>query len=354
MNSVERIDHKIRKLQKPEVSLISEVEIGEGDILVLAAGFEDRCIEVLSRAIIKNKCNFSLLLIKYLPQVQDNKSDEILELCNANKIKTFEITYDRGNPVGIGDRFLEVALQFKGNIFIDVSGMSRLLIVQLIVSLGQSQRNFSNSFVLYTEAMKYPPTEEAVKEALSRNIDDDFTYRFMFISTGVLGLSIVPELSSVALQGQPVRLVAFPSFNVDQLSVLIGELQPSCLTLLHGLTPAKENHWRMNAIKKLNRIEEGSCDESFNVSTLDYRQTLDCLADIYNKHGSMERIILAPIGSKMQAVAVGIFRTFMSDIQIVYPATRQFAAPKEYTVGVSSVYKLKLDGFSPGLLYAEI
>ena len=60
----------------------------------------------------------------------------------------------------------------------------------------------------------------------------------------------------------------------------------------------------------------------------------------------MERIVVAPTGSKMQTVAVGIFRAFLDDIQIVYPTPHLFPKPDKYTTGSRKMYRLDLDSFS--------
>ena len=73
---------------------------------------------------------------------------------------------------------------------------------------------------------------------------------------------------------------------------------------------------------------------------------MTALLDIYDKYSVMERIIIAPTGSKMQTVAVGIFKAFMDDIQIVYPTPRLFPEPKEYTKGARQLYILNLDSLS--------
>ena len=81
-------------------------------------------------------------------------------------------------------------------------------------------------------------------------------------------------------------------------------------------------------------------------STLDYRETLALLLEIYSKHGATERLVISPTGSKMQTVAVGIFRAFMNDVQVVYPVPSSFPTPSNYTVGVKELYCLPLDVFA--------
>ncbi len=47
----------------------------------------------------------------------------------------------------------------------------------------------------------------------------------------------------------------------------------------------------------------------------------------------------------MQAVAVALFRTFMNDVQIVYPTPQEFREPDRYTEGVREIYRLDLGSF---------
>ena len=59
-----------------------------------------------------------------------------------------------------------------------------------------------------------------------------------------------------------------------------------------------------------------------------------------------ERLLVSPTGSKMQAVAVGLFRAIQGDIQIVYPTPKEFRAHDDYTRGVRQLYSLPLSVFA--------
>ena len=167
----------------------------------------------------------------------------------------------------------------------------------------------------------------------------------MFLSSGVFGLTIVPELSSVAMQGQPIRVITFPSWNTTQLAAVCSEMQASHFTIVHGIPPDPKNAWRRNALRALNRIERFSDQEEFNVSTLDYRETLDLLLNIYNMHRHGAKLVISPTGSKMQSLAVGVICAFLRDVQVAYPTPRLFAAPADYTQGVGHLYRLPLEQF---------
>lgn len=344
MDRIQRIDDKLRDIKKPELEVFNSISILHNDVLILCAGFEDRALAVLKQQTMSGNADFTVLVIQYRPYIEENKYTEIKELCYKSELNLLELTYDRQNPAGICDKIISLLNDVDGKIYIDISAMSRLLIVQIIVSLYRSSHGFENVVILYTEAYEYPPEEEEVSSAIAES-GSDSVYRTMFISSGVLEVSVVPELSSVGLQGQPIRLVTFPSFNIDQLSALRGELQPSSFSFIHGIPHLPENAWRLEAIKKLNHIEEILLREDMNASTLDYRETLDHLLVIYSKHGVMERIILSPIGSKMQSVAVGLFKAFIDEIQIAYPTPRSFISPSKYTKGVHAIYSLNLQSF---------
>ena len=95
----------------------------------------------------------------------------------------------------------------------------------------------------------------------------------------------------------------------------------------------------------INGLKEIQNAERFRVSTLSYQRTLECLLQVYASHGSHERLLISPTGSKMQAVAVGILRSFVEDIQIVYPTPRGFRLPEKYTIGTGRMHLLDLNEF---------
>ncbi len=347
INRVERIDHKLSALRKPLINRIDDIYIGPDDLLILVGGFEDRAYGILDR-LTPGSSGFKAIVLKYKPYIKENKIEDIRSKCEALNVDIIEeFIYDRHQPAGAGDRLVDMLCQndIKGKIYLDVSAMSRLFIVQALVAIGTSERRFSGVRVLYSEALHYPPEKDEVEKEIEKNRNDNI-YRMMFLSSGVYEVTVVSELSTVAMQGQPVRLIAFPSFNSDQLASLRGEVYPSYFTFIHGKPPIASNGWRLEAIKSLNHTESILNREDEVMSTLDYRETLNSLLEIYDRHGDVERLIIAPTGSKMQTVAIGIFRTFMNDIQVVYPTPNRFSSPHNYTKGVKDIYCLALDDFN--------
>jgi len=216
--------------------------------------------------------------------------------------------------------------------------------VQSIVALASRDITLRRCIVGYAEAREYPPTTAAVERDL-RLAAEDPMHTILLLSSGVFDVTVVPELSSMSMAGAQTRLVAFPTFSADQLTSLLNELGPSRLTIVHGVPPGEHNRWRTEAISRINRLEHIP-HEDLNVSTLDYREGLKALLDLYGRCSERERLLVSPTGSKMQTVAVALFRAFVDDVQIVYPTPKDFCSPTDYTKGIGQIYTLSCAGFA--------
>ena len=337
-NPLLRPDEKLGKLEWPGLQEIEFPSIGTEDCLLLGAGFEYRAIETLRRTCKAGRTGFSLGIVTYLPDYQENRIEELRAISEKADIRTTEFVYDRENPTGMGEKLECFTKQFN-HVFIDISGMSRLLIVQTLVALI-SETNGQIS-IIYGEAEEYPPSKETFEQ---NNQGDNTGAAPSYLSSGIFEIAATPELSSVSMLGEPIRLIAFPSFAHEQLTNLIQELQPTYAEFIHGVPPAPKNKWRTEAIRRrnlltLNELREKNDHET---STLDYRETLHKLLDIYAERSMFDRLVVAPTGSKMQAVAVGLFRAVLHDVQIVYPTPQTFTEPGRYTLGLRQLYKVDL------------
>ncbi|MEW6682686.1 MAG: hypothetical protein AB1451_07150 [Nitrospirota bacterium] len=337
-------DEKLAAQRKPALVAVDAVELHPQDWLVVCGGFEDRALAILENAT-SNGTPFNVAVIVYEPFVPENKTADIRRICQDRGISVRELTYDRQDPAGFGNDLIEALAVCRGRIVVDISGMSRLLIVQALVALQKRPKGFADCFVAYAEAQCYPPSAEEADAEISRS-ESDPTFSIFFLSSGVFEVTVVPELSSNAAASVQTRLIAFPSLDAHQLTALRAELQPSRLSIIEGIPPGAHNQWRQGTIARVNRLDQIQDAERYKVSTLNYEETLSSLLALYVKHGVYERLLVSPTGSKMQAVAVGILRSFVEDIQIVYPTPRDFLKPERYTQGVGQLYLLELGPLS--------
>ena len=333
-----RTDERLSKVAWPALQKIDVPVLRSSDCLLVCAGFEERAVVTLNRICESEKSDFTLGLIKYLPYQQENKIEQLRETIRRTALRVKYFDYNRENPSGMGEELRSFTQQFE-RVFVDISGMSRLLIVQTLVAL-LTLGNHSVTLI-YGEAEKYSPSIEQ----FNRDHNEDNAKLISgYLSTGIFEIAATPELSSISMLGEAIRLIAFPSFDPAQLTNLLQELQPAYTDFIHGIPPDNENKWRTDAIRNLNRLtlHELRGKRDHETSTLDYRETLHKLIEIYAERSMFDRFVVAPTGSKMQAVAVGLFRAALHDVQIVYPTPQVFSEPKEYTSGLRQLYQIDI------------
>ena len=337
-STVRRLDERLHGLDWPDMQKLEVPSIGDNDCLLVCAGFEDRSIETLIRVCETQRAEFVLGLITYLPEQTQNRIEELVKISQKAGLTVIEFIYDRESPSDMGEKLCDFSQTFN-RVFVDISGMSRLLIVQTLVALLRDQRKLIS--ILYGEAQEYQPSKD---EFDRDNQYDSDGPALSYLSSGIFEIVATPELSSVSMLGEAIRLIAFPSFDPVQLSNLVQELQPTYTEFIHGIPPNQNNRWRTKAIRQLNErtLNELHSKTDHNASTLDYRETLKILLSIYAQRSMFDRLVVAPTGSKMQAVAVGLFRAVLHDVQIVYPTPQIFTKPENYTLGLRQLYQLDL------------
>ena len=328
---VTRADERLARVEWGRPRLLDGNAIGDGGALVLCGGFEDRAVGVLpSFAAVAE--DLTVVMVRYRPEYPENRDEDILKWAEHSGGSVRECIYDRRAPAGGGEAVVS-ELGGIDHVYVDVSGMSRLLIVQIIVALVQAGRRFT---VVYAEAAQHFPTEaefedEVGNSGAERSLD--------FLSSGIFEVAATPELGSVSMLGEATRLVVFPSMEKVQIKNLLQEIQPTYVDVVHGVRPLGQNRWRRKAIERINAsaLEGQTGVRSHEASTLDYRDALYVLLRIYAERNMFDRMLVAPTGSKMQAVAVGLVRAVLTDIQVVYP-TPQMLKASHYTTGVGRVH----------------
>ena len=100
---IERIDERLRSLEKSLLEPVDRLFLGKNGVLVLAAGFEDRALGVLKYLASSGSKGFKTILIKYEPFLDENKIEEITGLCSNLESEVMVFEYDRYDPSGGGE-----------------------------------------------------------------------------------------------------------------------------------------------------------------------------------------------------------------------------------------------------------
>jgi len=348
--------------------LISEsYEIPDSDyLLILASGFEDRTKTVLDK--ISKKPPKAVLLIIYQGEKHLNKDDEIRRYLKSMRVSTDEIYFDRRNPQPFEQSFEDYLANLKSvkEILIDISVMSKLLIMTLLVGC----QNFEDDImILYTEPRMYKPTK-AQFEAKKR-YSKLAAVKLSFQTSDVAATITTRNLSSIAMDNSPIFLVGFPTFNEDLLIILFHEFSPNAWVIVHGKPLREKDQWRLNAIKYMNRhiLEQIQPTDQIVVSTFHYEETFNVLENSYHQFKHTHKIIIGPPVSKLQAVAISIFKLYRPDVQILYPTPKSYLLHehslqakaihmikfKRYAHYIKSLIesRLKVDAYSPVRTYSS-
>lgn len=343
----------------PPLESHTEIRLGLRDVLIHAPGFEDRTMAIASGVLATPGTH--LLLLDYRPFSASNRLQEVRNALLSQGVTDGNIgilEYDRFDPNDFEARFrLHLAKIGVTRVVLDISTMSKLAI---LLSLSACQQLNLETTILYTEADVYGPSREEFEEARNKR---EIHRPSIQIFTGVHGVVRATSLASVAMQGQPTAALVFMSFNDALTQILLNTVYPSRLFLINGRPPI--HSWREQATAWIHdqvrrewpednpvrsETPAGVPVPERAVSTLDYRETVALLTELYWQLAPTHRVLLAPAGSKMQAVGCFLVKALHPDIHIEYPSPEGFLP--QYSAGVARRWMLRLGRI--GTLLAEV
>jgi hypothetical protein len=302
-----------------------------------AAGFEERALGFMHLARTNKKIFDSCIGIQYEPHDPKNRKQAFSNEAKEVFRERVWMTYNRFEPEDFARNLAKIK-EMSGrmsHVIVDVSAMSKMLIVLLLHGLRELPKPLT---IVYTQAKVYSPTEQQYRKASRPKMTP------IFLTSDVFQVVTTNSLSSIAMQGAPQALVAFPNFNYRELAALLTELNPQHLILIETDSSEASEQWRVEAIRKLNQgIATYLKPEWRHVNPFDLRSNLSLMEDLYENFYPTHRVILAPTGGKLQAVACFIMKNIHPDIHVVYPVVRRFA--KEYTKGYLEPSELTLGDF---------
>jgi hypothetical protein len=338
----------------PDIHGVVSLLSGPKRLLIAAYGFEDRALGWSESQEGSRHVLHSALLIRYFPSKgYNNVSGLDRNIKELGDLNVREIRHNAYSPHDLESDFDRMVSWFEEfeEIVIDTSAMTKLLILVCLCKLVK----FSGRVrIVYVEANSYAPTEEEYQGYREGGIE----LIARMPSRGVGALVRMACLSSIRMQGQPVSMIAFASFNEQLVRHMLGTITPHNLFLINGRPPRSEYKWREAATQEIHQqvmadyIENNPSDSDGrlkrSVSTLDYKQTTDCIDKIYDKVGNYERIICAATGSKMQTVGLFFAKILHPDIHIEYPTPDSYYVTG-LSAGVREVHEVTFDNFSKSL-----
>ena len=339
-------------MEFPEFKIANKLGINKENRLFIGAyGFEERSLGWVNYQKEQGTLLNSALMIKYENPKGKNLIDDHCRLLKALGISIpKDIPYNTLSPHNFESLILcelENKLSNVEEVIIDISAMTKLLILVCLCML----KNYSGIVrIVYAEAADYAPNQDEYEK--SKN---DMEMLAKFPSRNVESIIGTKCLSSIRMQGQPVTIIAFTSFNEQLVRHMLGTICPHRLLFINGRPQRKDYAWREIATQEIHKklIDEYAIDNPINnkgllenvVSTLDYRETACKIDEIYKDIGNYSRIICAATGSKMQTVGLFFSKIQHPDIHIEYPTPDSYFV-KRLSTGVREIHEILIPNFS--------
>lgn len=314
-------------------------------LLIIAEGFEKRSLKWISNR--NNKTMFyKAIICKYSPS-KKSRFDEMIQIVKQHSIHPPQVLeYNRFEPTIFEHEFKEYidSMSEIQEIIIDISVMSKLLIMIILCSLGKFEKKVT---LIYSEPMNWGPTEKKFHEIISNR---KYGTCIGLSSVGVGTVVRTPLLSSIIMQNSPIYLIAFLSFNEQLINVLINEISPTKLQVInHKCSRVK---WREDAMLSIHKelIEENKDNESDSsvksFELTDYKSVFNELASIYRNNCYNYRIVVSPTGCKVHAVSCALFKLCCPDVHIEYPTPESYLFDEYSSEKVSRVHEIVFDNLS--------
>lgn len=316
------------------------------DLLILAAGFEDRAFAVLQNA--RFKLGAHCIIVRFINNVLNNRAFFVKYLQEVRRHlpeENIHVVPLRGTDVGAFSTELNAALaslpRDVRSAAIDVSGMPAYIIC-CTLKIVREHRSRERQLVLYTSAKEYTPTKtEYDRIPGGAHGEIELVPRSLALE---MSENLVPEaFSGYRSQAGKSCLAIFAGYEVHRAAGVIDAINPALLLLLYGKPGESRFDWRLELSKRLHKKFEGGRRAAVEVvSTLEVTDSISALERYYNYLIDDYDLVIAPIASKMQTVAAYLFWERYGEVQLIFPIPIGYD-PANCPQGASTTYKLLLD-----------
>lgn len=330
----------------PEIQVLDPATLsgyGPDGLFLCALGFEPRCVTLPKLLADSGYRSEHVVLFEYDTNVDENEvnrqeltqclnaiSDDVQMLClrdpdYSNDLRRLLGCISDANP------------SRDHRITFDLSVAANRIVVTTMAILYETNAHLN---VLYSEAAIYHPTKSEYE--CEPSVWKDEPERGL--ERGVGDVRPSREFPGQHFDQLPDAVMLFPTFKPERSKAVIGFVDPSLIgaqgehiVWLVGVPPLSENTWRIGALKEINGLTEA--DVQYEISTLDYRQTLSTLDSIHGQLWDKYKLTLSPIGSKMQALGSSLFCHMHPDTRIVFAVPQEYNAA-QYSEGCRETWKI--------------
>jgi hypothetical protein len=341
--------HRVRRIefaeiaaQLPDIEPLVPERVRNGALYICALGFEPRCLTVAAALADAGRRFDHCLVLEYDTNRAENELNRphLMQLLSqlSKSIRRIEV-----DGMDFIDRLRSELRAVAANageptILLDVSVLANRALFRSLKPLLEANISLT---VLYSEAAVYHPTEEIY----GKNADQWTSDSLLGLEQGVSDIRISRDFPGQQLEALPDCVVVFPSFNGSRTNAVLAKVDPALVInptdnviWLVGVPHLAKDHWRINAMKKINKIDDNQ--SWFQVSTFSYKETFQILHNIYRERSAQFNLSISPLGSKLQALGCVLFCFQHRDVRVVYSIPSQYNAMR-YSDGCKALWQIE-------------
>ena len=303
------------------------------DLFICALGFEPRCPGALQRLAKWGYKAQNSIVLKYDVHQKDNEinSEELNCLLNEITIRKIrECDYSTSN---IPDSLREITSLFEKmhgkapikQASIDISSFSTSAVIQMLDLLLKSK--LEQTRIIYTEALEYYPKEPSTTPGEE------------YLSAGVKEVITLPNFSGIYAPGYSPLLIILLGFETIRARGVLDLFQPSRKIGIIGIPSRSDLMWRLDLAREMYQNLFGNRNRILELSEFDYRKVYAALEKLYSEFVQTNNIAIAPLGSKMQTLAVLLFLEKHPDVQLLISIPLKWH-PRRYSEGIGKSYQI--------------
>jgi hypothetical protein len=320
------------------------------DFLLLALGFETRAVGIPEQFDRINLSCDEVIMFNYATNVSDNTK-------NRNKIEQHLKKANRGflNLDCDSHEFTEIfrkclndKINQKGRIKVifDISVCSSKLLLTTLKILFDLNVELT---IVYTEAELYYP----IYEEYFKNPTHIKNRENLGLTQGVETVILSQEYVGDNIDNNPEFVIAFPTFKPDRTKSILIEIDEGIFSEMkdritwiigapHMEEPDKAN--RISMLREINEISDTEdCPPSYEVSTLNYKETVEILDRIYKDKIGRYHVNISDLGSKMQSFGISIFCHIRPEVSVYFSIPKKYN-PSKYSEGIKDYWKISVGG----------
>jgi hypothetical protein len=181
--------------------------------------------------------------------------------------------------------------------------------------------------IIYTEAREYYPKEPP------QAFDEEY------LSAGVKKVLTLPNFSGIYTPGYSPLLIILLGFEPIRARGILNLFQPSRKIGITGIPSRADLNWRRDLARDMYSNFFGDQDRMIECSEFVYTECYNLLEELYKEYAQTNNITVAPLGSKMQTLAVLLFLEKHPDVQLLLSIPIKYD-PRRYSEGIGESYQI--------------